>query len=264
MIEAFLKSIGLSENEITLYILLLRIGTQPTSSLAKHAGMSRSTAYSSLQRLLSKGLVSEAHSKGTQYFSALETSQLEHYVEEHIRVWSERKEMAAEVTKRMDTLRNPLIQQPKVQVFSGREGAYLALCKTLTGNHKTIYAFTALSSLTQRLGEGVLEAYTQKRKQVKKRIRIIRTKQSYQFAKRKKAGVHLYEHNKKDLREVKYIPNTVKLSLGLYIAGSQIVIISSEKENYALCIQSKSLSDALQGMYDLLWQCLPTEDDGRE
>ncbi len=257
MIEAFLKSIGLSGNEIALYILLLRIGTQPTSSLAKQAGISRSTAYSSMQRLLCKGLVSETNIKGVQYFTALETTQLEQYIDEHLRSWTEKKAMATQVTKRMNTLRNPLVQQPKIEVFSGREGAQLALLKTLEGNHKTICAFTALSSLTDRLGEGVLESYTQKRKQKKKRIRIIRTKKSYKSTQRKKDGVRLYESDKKELREVKYIPNTVKLSLGLYIAGSQIIIVSSDKENYALCIQSKSLSDALYGMYNLLWDCLP-------
>jgi sugar-specific transcriptional regulator TrmB len=258
MITDFLQSIGLNEKEIRLYLLLFRYGTQPTSSLAKHAGISRSTAYSSLHRLLQRGLISETKSHGVQYFSGLQPSQLVQYIEQDIQNLMGRKEKAKEAAAALQKLRSPLVKDPMVEVFTGTQGAQLALLQTLEGDHRTIYAFTSLADLSKRIGEDFLATYTQNRVKAKKHIALIRTEQKYKQALAQQQKKQSYETSAKELREVRYVSNAVKLSLGLYIAGSRIVVISSKEENYALVIQSKDLSHLLSGMFKTLWGLLPS------
>ena len=58
MLKEKLLEIGFSKNEAILYLLLLRIGPSPVSSLAVRSGLKRATAYSVLNALQAKNLVS--------------------------------------------------------------------------------------------------------------------------------------------------------------------------------------------------------------
>lgn len=256
MIDAFLSSIGLTDKEIRLYLLLFRFGTQPTSSLAKHAMLSRSTAYSSLQRLRQKGLVSETVTGGVQYFTPLEPSQLVEYIEHQMQDLSQKKEGANMVIRQMTTLRSPLVNQPTVQVFSGENGAKIAFRKTLQSKDKTICAFTSLFDLGERFGERFIEQYTKERVRRKRKIQIIRTRKQYRRALMIQNNKRPYETDPKELREVKYAPPTLRLSLGMYVYDETIIVISPKEEDYALVIESQALSQLLKGIFKLLWHML--------
>lgn len=255
MIDTFLSSIGLTDKEVRLYLLLLRFGTQPTSSLAKHTKLSRSTAYSSLQRLEQKGLVSEAIVDGVQYFTPLEPSQVAEYLDNQVQDLLQKKEEASVAIEKMQSLRSPLARPPKVQVFVGEDGAKIALRKTLQSKEKTILAFTSLFDLGGRLGEQFIETYTRERVRAKRKIQIIRTKEQYKRALKAK-GARPYETDAKELREVRYAPSNLDLSLGMYLYDEMIIVISPKEENYALVIESQALSHLFRGIFKLLWQAL--------
>jgi len=57
MIVESLVQLGLTEKEAKMYLMLLRIGPSPVSSLAQRVGMKRVTAYSVLDSLVERGLV---------------------------------------------------------------------------------------------------------------------------------------------------------------------------------------------------------------
>jgi sugar-specific transcriptional regulator TrmB len=52
-----LMQLGFSQREAEVYLMLLRIGPSPASSLAQRVGMKRATVYSVLEALLERGLV---------------------------------------------------------------------------------------------------------------------------------------------------------------------------------------------------------------
>ena len=55
-----LKTMGLSTNEVSVYLLLLQYGNQPAGVISKKAGIPRSSAQFVLESLVKKSLVSKA------------------------------------------------------------------------------------------------------------------------------------------------------------------------------------------------------------
>lgn len=159
----------------------------------------------------------------------------------------------------LTNLHNPLQRRPRVEMFSGKEGAKLALLKTLQSKTKTLYAFTSLFDLADRLGEDFIADYTKKRVKSKRRLKILRTRKAYKKALHSRSPKHAYDTDAKELREVKYISDELDFSLGMYLFDQSVVILSSKEENYALVIESNDLSRLLKGMFELLWNILPTE-----
>ncbi|MCD6531678.1 TrmB family transcriptional regulator [bacterium] len=66
-IEDFLKILGLSDNEVRLYLALVQIGEGTVDELVRISQVRRPSAYSSLRRLLAKGLVAEVTEKPLRY-----------------------------------------------------------------------------------------------------------------------------------------------------------------------------------------------------
>ena len=57
-IENSLKQIGLTDNEIKVYLTLLKIGPSIVSKIAERSGLYRPYVYDTLERLQEKALVS--------------------------------------------------------------------------------------------------------------------------------------------------------------------------------------------------------------
>lgn len=70
MLEENLCRIGLTKRESRLYIELLKLGSQAVSVVAQRLGFKRTSTYSLLNSLLSKGLVSTFTKNNIRFFSA--------------------------------------------------------------------------------------------------------------------------------------------------------------------------------------------------
>ena len=71
-----LKEFGLSENEIKIYIDLLKTGTATANRLSKLSGVKRSTTYDNLNLLVNKGLVSSIIKEKVIYFEAIDPKKM--------------------------------------------------------------------------------------------------------------------------------------------------------------------------------------------
>ena len=65
-----LKEIGLNENEIKVYIILLRLGSSKVNEVYDKTKIPRSFIYEVLKSLIDKGLVSYVIKSGIRYYEA--------------------------------------------------------------------------------------------------------------------------------------------------------------------------------------------------
>ena len=70
MIEETLNSLGLSRDEVKIYMQLLDKGNTTAGRLAQKLGMARPTLYDALQRMHDKGVVTRSLKAGVRTFSA--------------------------------------------------------------------------------------------------------------------------------------------------------------------------------------------------
>ena len=61
MIGSMLSELGLTQNEIKIYLALLDIGESLAGTIAENSGIHRRNVYDSLERLIKKGFVSKNH-----------------------------------------------------------------------------------------------------------------------------------------------------------------------------------------------------------
>ena len=65
-----LEELGLTKNEASLYLFLLKIGETTTGKMIKETGIANSRVYESLNSLISKGLVSYNVQRDGKHFKA--------------------------------------------------------------------------------------------------------------------------------------------------------------------------------------------------
>ena len=70
MIDAFFNVLGFSGNEIKVFLSLAEVGKSPASLIAKRVHIPRTTAYSVLDKLVERGVVSIEHKGSSTFYTA--------------------------------------------------------------------------------------------------------------------------------------------------------------------------------------------------
>jgi HTH-type transcriptional regulator, sugar sensing transcriptional regulator len=255
-ISDLLRSLGLSEKEAQMYMMLLRHGTHATSTLATKAHMNRGTAYVILHALLQKGLAAKSVRKSLQFFSPTPPEQLLRYLDhEQQRIATNRRK--AEVMMGMlEAIRNPQTTAPKIEFFEGVEGARTVLETTLAAQDKTLRAFLSIADVIDFLGGDFFEDYTGRRIAAGYSLRAIRTLEKDKAAFAKDPRSRRYVTSVAERREVRYAPEELAFPMTMYMFDTTLAVISSAQENFALRIESKEFADMQKKLFALLWPTL--------
>lgn len=75
-IYRLLSDYGLKDNEIEIYLLLVRHGDLTAYRIAKHTKYHRSTTYDILERLIAKGFITKIEKNNKKFFSANDVSRI--------------------------------------------------------------------------------------------------------------------------------------------------------------------------------------------
>lgn len=74
--KATLKNLGLNDQEISIYLCLLRLGGSKASAVARELGIKRTTSYPLLKQLASKGFVNLYFRNNTRFYYAARPSKV--------------------------------------------------------------------------------------------------------------------------------------------------------------------------------------------
>ncbi len=120
MIKALLH-LGLTEKEAKVYLLLLKVGASPASSLAKRLQMKRATIYSTLQALEQKALVSFLNEEGCRRYLPHDPQRLLYELEqESIKIKTQIRE-AKELVSRLSELKPSFSEQSHFLLYKGKD-----------------------------------------------------------------------------------------------------------------------------------------------
>lgn len=116
-----LQQIGLTEKESKAYIISLKIGTNPASTIAKHANLNRCTCYSILESLIEKGLILQYEKNKIRYFTAVEPKYLLNYIEDKKIMLSHYKDAIDEHLPELESLKGQYNEIPNVKSYVGKD-----------------------------------------------------------------------------------------------------------------------------------------------
>ena len=110
-----LENIGLTKNQATVYLTLLKLGSTTAQHIIQESKLHRSPVYDALENLREKGLVSFVEKDFKKFFQAATPKHLYSYLEE-------KKQELSEVMNTLEELENSHVEEINASIFKGKEG----------------------------------------------------------------------------------------------------------------------------------------------
>jgi len=244
-IQKSLETLGLKDKEVAAYVALLKLVEANAHQIAKEAKLERTTIYQILKSLCSKGLAHKVV-RGKRYFYATESvGALEQFVKSKISNLDNLipllagiagSHSAKPVVKYYETL--PDIKR----VFAGRTDS----------KEKLVRDFAFVSNVVEVFGKRFIDNQIEKRMANKVKALSLR-----RGPKEKDVRDDWYiraDKSKNLLREVRYLDPKLTFDQALItIYDHTVGIFSSEKELYALIIESQEFSKVMKVLFDIAW-----------
>src|SRR3989344_6469983 len=114
-----LRKIGLTENEIKIYLNLLKTGLSTAYDIGKKTGIYRVHVYDKLEQLMDKGLVTHVYRGAKKYFQATHPSKIKHYLEDQKRVLEVQDQAVHSILPELEAMTRIPKEDTFVEVFKG-------------------------------------------------------------------------------------------------------------------------------------------------
>jgi sugar-specific transcriptional regulator TrmB len=235
MHEKQLKELGLTDNEIRIYLLLLKKGMLNPSQISEKLGLHRGYIYDALQRMQEKEFVSSVLQNNKKFFQATSPQNL-------VELLKFKLEGLQKIVPELNGLVEPTKEKTKVELHKGRR-VYRTLIKDIiatVGKNETVLL---VGVNEQKLLEEVEPIY------LKQYFSIIKEKNI-------KERVILKEGNKKfNIKNVahkflakEYIGNTEQI-----IYGEKVAIFIPGDPHHLIIMNNKEVADTYKKQFELLW-----------
>ncbi len=235
-----LKEIGLNDKEIALYLAALKNGESGMSRLSKAANLKRTSAYVVFSSLEQKGLLSSVDASSGKKFIAKEPR----YLLSKLR---KEAEAVAEVLPELMAFSNNVKQKPRITYYEGVEDYKRIVEECLHYPNSTIRHIGSLAEGHRSLGKDYDLRYFAPNR-IKNNISL----KAIYLPEVKP----LFNENNRQLREVRFLPDTTKLKTLTLIYGHRVVISTSKDNLLTIVIDSEEVASDERMKFDLLWDAL--------
>lgn len=249
--EEKLLKLGLKVNEAKIYLAALGMRVFTASAIAERAKIKRSTAYLALGNLIALGLVSETFQGKKKLFRAEGPDRLERITLRMKRKAQEADNLAKEIIPELMNFQDPTGETPRVTFYAGIEGIK-NVWLDVASSPRSWYFFGSSMELLKKISRDdireILEEGSKNRKRAGRPKIYFITDQSM---------THMKEFSQPNpaFREVKILPDTVRVGSGLIISEDKLILISTEP-TFAVIIQSRKVAELIKIMYKLTWASL--------
>jgi len=255
MIEDQLRQLGLGDYEAKIYAVLLNNSPAGATLIAKKCNLSRSSVYTTLHSLTSKGLVGTTYKNEIKQFVAQDFGSLQ-------QLMNKEKESIEKKLRIMDTIKNEMealtkqnINIPNIIFFEGKEGLkkiYMSMMRQ--SSPKATMHILRDEFVWQKEWQFVFKPdwhdrikRIRREKQIKTQLLINRTRVEKQKIKFYKTRQGL---------DFKFLPATDSIKqFAVYIMNDVVSILSFENNNLVgIKITNQHLADNFRTIFGLLWK----------
>jgi len=247
-IRETLQRFGLEGKKADVYLASLELGSSNVISIAKKAGIKRTTCYDILQDLINSGLISETVKGKKRLFIGEDPEKIKKDLQK-------KESLFSEILPQLKSIHNISGVKPKIRYFEGREGLIEAYDDALKYAGE-IAAFGS-EDVYRILGKNWVEDYIKRR--VKKNISVRAILPSTEYLEKE-----IFIRDQAQLRVCKTIKKEkYPFSIEIDIYGHQKVALISNKEQLAVIIESAEIYNTLKQLFELCWDLLPDKKAGK-
>ncbi len=243
----FLTFFDLKPLEESVYRVLLVNSVLSATELAQKAGVSRTSVYDILTRLIEKGLVIEIREMDKKLFAIQPLEKIELLLKEK----EEALKMAQNIVAELKDKRvKDVTEQPRLLVFRGKKALQEMMKDIFLYPEEIIYSYSPPQKIFQTLGAKFMNDFHKKRILNNMRIKVIWPQAEIDIL--KKYPFLIPGINKK--REARSLVTSSAFPLGYMIYGNNVSFISSKEETFGFIVRSRELAETMKGQFDVLWE----------
>ena len=237
-----LAKVGLSTNEVKVYLTLLSLGSSRAGEITNKSGVNRTNVYDALGRLAEKGLVSYVIQANTKYFEASAPDRIvSNLIDEERRIRRRRESIfpvIAELQKRRVLSREP----QEATIYVGRKGLK-SVAELVLKTKKPLLVFGAEGKFVQ-LFSHYAQQWHMRRGALRIPLQIV-----YSASLRKiKSRTQFPMAKKRFNRHVYNTPATT------WIFGDLVAIIVWSEQPLVTLIRSRQVSESYRQVFAIMWK----------
>jgi sugar-specific transcriptional regulator TrmB len=237
-VEDKLARIGITGKLLKLYLAAVELSEAPVQEVAARAGLARTTANNVLERLEQEELIRIEEHNGRRYVVAQDPVVMLQRLEL-------RRQVLTDLMPQIRSLYNRAKGKPQIRFYQGEEGVRTVLWETLTSQSKLLRGILAMDELTRTPGLEEMDGYIAERVKRGIKLKVLRS--------RHKDTERIWPSSAQDLRELRYAPDKISLSVTQYIYDDTVITISSKREDYGLVIESEDYARLQTALFESLW-----------
>jgi thioredoxin reductase/sugar-specific transcriptional regulator TrmB len=238
-----LRSLGLTENEIKIYLTLLKVGSSTAYDLSKRTGIYRVHVYDKLEQLMDKGLATYVLKGSKKHFQATHPDKIKDYLAEKKQELEEKSQNVSNLLPELIALTTLPREDTEVEVFKGKEGIKTILkdvIKSVEEGGKFL-----LTNVDETRYEEVLPVF------MKQFFRDIKNKNITEYVlTANKPGVFLYDN---PTTKYRFINEKNMSPIHTKIYADKIAIIIWGTPITCIRIQNKGVANTYRQHFEHLW-----------
>ncbi len=233
---------GLTENEASIYLCLIRLGESTAFQISKNTSIPRATVYFTLDILAEKGLVTISKKNNVSYYYSEGPNKLINSARENLELI---KEIAPEIAQ----LATDKGMSPKSTIYMGASGVKNAFEDIIEALEKSkvkhLYAISSSEIFSEF--QTNFKLWQKRREKAGIYTRLI--------APLKDRGILGVETN--EMRETRYVDSDFPLNSPINMYENKVVFfVSKEKVPYVIVIESETISSSLKKMFMFMWDII--------
>jgi len=250
MLTDILTGLGVSQEEATIYGLLLDSGPLPAGKLATRLGCPRSSLYGVLARLQDHGLVNQSFRQGVKVFAAQDPGKIMQLFQSKIEELKTAQSAYKQILPSLLAHSTASLLAPRFQMYEGGEGLKSVLQDMLLYNNISTSALWPIKSMVDILSPQFFRYLNKER--IRNRLftraiwpanQIVSIKEHPYLG----SGPHFF-------REIRIAPANIDFSMGYWIYADKIAFLASRRESFGFILQSRELVELQTAQFDVLWQ----------
>jgi len=244
-----LTDLGLRENEIKIYLTLLRTGTITAYELGKKTGIYRAHVYDKLEKLMEKGLVTHVYQGSKKYFQATSPEKIKQCLEEKKKILEEQEKEVDRIFPELLAMQKAPKEDTKVEVFKGKEGLKYFLKDVIKTKREVLVTGIDDQKYQDEL-PNFMTQYFRDLKNNKINERAITLK---------KEGIFLFGKSEAPTTEYRFLDENQFNPTNTFVYGNRVVIVSWGTPVTAIMIQNSQTAETYRNHFEHLWKIAQTK-----
>ena|SRR3989338_34972 len=231
-----LKEFGLTDNEIKIYIALLRLGTASPTQISEKTGLHRAYIYDALERLLEKDIVSFVFENNRKRFQPSDPRKILDLAEA-------KKSAVEKIVPELQRIMTLEKGNTNVEIHRGKGVLKTALSDVLLSCKRgdVLQAIGIDDELYQQINKVHLSRYLKQAQRKGIREQIITPRGSR-------------PHPETRITEYRYLDKKFMTSTATWIYADKVLILTLGMPFIAIIIKNREIADTYRRQFELLWK----------